>query len=100
MNWNSIKVISSYVVREFVAGGGSLRYVAEQDDDGRYWEVIGVDRDGNELPVIIGRTGLPKVLRSADAILTYHKRMQPSAREVTIQLHEVGSDTDDSDDNN
>lgn len=88
MTGNSVRVISSYVVREFIRGGGSLRYRPGRDELGRYWEVLGIDRDGNEIPVIIGRTGLPKRLRSADAVVGYHKKMFPTVREVTVLLHD------------
>ena len=100
MNWNSIKVLSSYVVRQFVAGGGSLRYRPGRDELGRYWEVVGVDRNGNEIPIIIGRTGLPKLFRSADAILTYHKKMLPKATDVIVQLHDDEDNNDQDADEN
>ena len=100
MSWNSVRVLSSYVVREFIAGGGKLRYRPGRDELGRYWEVLGVDREGNELPVIIGRTGHPKLLRSADAVVGYQAKMFPGTREVLVPVHEDENGTDqDVDDN-
>ena len=97
MSRRPVMLISSYVVRGFVTGGGSLRYHAIRDETGaKVWEVCGVDRDGNEIPVIVGRTGFPKILRSATAIVNYHKSMLPQAHEVVIPLHDDDGDVDNS----
>ena len=72
-----------------------LRYRIGKDEDGRYWEVYGVDQYDNELPVIIGRSGLPKRLRSADAVVNYHKTMFPHLEEVTLPLPEDEDPSED-----
>ena len=88
MNWNASKAISSYAVRLFVRAGGTLRYEPGKGEDGRYWKVFCVDKDGDDLPVIIARSGDPRILRSAAAVVNYHKSMFPDAKEVLVPLLE------------
>lgn len=94
-----VRVISSYAVRAFIKAGGTVRYRPARDEDGRYWEVLCVDQDGHEIPVIIARSGEPKILRSADAVVNYHKSMFPEVREVTVPLpeDELAEDDEDAD---
>ena len=84
----AVRVITSYAVRAFVKAGGTLRYRPDRDEDGRYWKVLCVDKDGTELPVIISRTGEPKILRSADAVVNYEKSMFPEIQQVVVPLPE------------
>lgn len=83
-----VRVISSYAVRAFIKAGGTVRYRPARDANGRYWEVFCVDQDGHEVPVVIARSGEPKILRSADGVVNYHKSMFPEVREVTVPLPE------------
>lgn len=80
------QVISSYAVRDFIRAGGSVKYRPGRDKTGAYWRVYCVAQDGTELPVVIARSGEPKVLRSADAVVNYQKSMFPEVREVVVPL--------------
>ncbi len=84
---NRQQLVSNYV-RSFVHNdGGSLRFVPKRDEKGRpYWEVFGVYADGSEQQIKLSGTGLPKLLKSAEAVIAYWQSIYPEATEVTIPI--------------
>jgi hypothetical protein len=89
------RVISSNAVRTFIHGGGKLRYEPVDDGGGerRRWELIAVTPEGEQLPVVVARTGEPRVFLSANAVVAYHEQMFPDAEGVFIPLKaEAASD--------
>jgi hypothetical protein len=81
------QLVSNYV-RTFVQNdGGSLRFSPRRDEKGRaYWEVFGVYPDGSEQQIKLSGTGLPKILKSAEAVIAYWQSVYPEATEVTIPI--------------
>jgi hypothetical protein len=84
MNTNR-RLVSNYV-RTFVErDGGRIRFRAKRDEKGRLiWEVLGVFPDGTEEPVTSSNTGEYKILRTADAVVTYWVGLYP--KETHLQL--------------
>jgi predicted DCC family thiol-disulfide oxidoreductase YuxK len=84
---NRQQLVTNYV-RSFVQNdGGSLRFAPKRDENGRdYWEVFGVYPDGSEQQIKLSGTGLPKILKSADAVIAYWQSIYPEATEVTIPI--------------
>jgi hypothetical protein len=81
-------VISSNGVRTFITAGGTLRYVPVEEDGVQKWALVGVTPAGEELPVILSRTGEPRMFFSANAIVTYHQSLYPDDGGVFIPYHE------------
>jgi hypothetical protein len=80
-------VISSNAVRTFITGGGKLLYLPFDDEtaDGkRRWELVAVSPEGELLPVMVARTGEPRIFRSANALAAYHEDMFPGSTGVFI----------------
>lgn len=72
------KLVSNYV-RVFVGqDGGEIRFRPRRDEAGRLcWEVLGVHPDGTPELVTSSNTGRPKILRSADAVVSYWRGLYP-----------------------
>jgi hypothetical protein len=79
------RLVSNYV-RTFVEkDGGRIRFRAKREERGRLiWEVLGIFPDGTEEPVTSSNTGEYKVLRSADAVVSYWIGLYPN--EAYLQL--------------
>lgn len=84
---NSQQLVSNYV-RTFVEeDGGSLRFVPKLDEDGRMcWELHGILPDGTERPVMLSKTGRPRIFKSSDAVIAYWLDLYPRASEITISI--------------
>lgn len=88
------RVISSNAVRTFITGGGKLLYLPFDDEtaDGkRCWELVAVSPEGDRLPVMVARTGEPRIFRSANALASYHEDMYPEATGVFIPFKTSGT---------
>lgn len=88
------RLVSNYV-RAFVEKeGGRIRFRARQDEEGRlYWEVLGVFPDGAEQPITSSNTGRLKVLRTADAVISYWLSLFPTEAYLQMPvLPEAGAD--------
>jgi hypothetical protein len=87
-------VIDSYAVRTFIKMGGTLRFVAVGEGGGRVsYTVMAVTPGGEELPIVLPKTGKPRVFRSADAAVAYHASHFPEATSITLP-HHPRSETD------
>jgi hypothetical protein len=81
------QLVSNYV-RSFVENdGGSLRFVPKLDEDGRMcWELYGVFPDGTERPVMLSKTGKPRIFKSSDAVIAYWLDLYPDAKAINIPI--------------
>lgn len=75
-------------VRQFIKGGGRLRYEPQMHpDNGKLvWVVMGVFPDQTEEPVFTTTSGEPKHFRSADAMIQYHRQMCPEEERLTVPM--------------
>ena len=77
--------LSTSRVREHVKDGGELRYAAFRAEDDRvFYTVRAVYVDGTEKQVVVGRSGEPKIFRSANAVVHFHEDVAPNARGVFV----------------
>ena len=84
---SSQQLVSNYVRFFLDKEGGAIRFVPKRDRDGRMcWEVFGIFPDGNEQQVKLSKTGHPKILKSADALVAYWQSLYPEATEVSIPI--------------
>lgn len=83
------KVIASNAVRSFVSGGGTLRFVAVEQDGAKRWAVVAVSAEGEELPVMLSHALAPKLLHSPSAVHSYHRKICPHEPAVLIPHHDV-----------
>lgn len=84
---SSQQLVSNYVRFFLEDDGGSIRFAAKRDADGRLcWEIFGVLPDGTERQVKLSKTGRPKILKSSDAVIAYWQSFYPEASEITIPL--------------
>lgn len=86
MNRNEGKVLFGNAVRYFLNAGGSLRYQPVEDETGLHWLLFGVQQDRQEIQVFIARNAEPKVFRSANAVVNYHRSMFPNDTVVAIPV--------------
>jgi hypothetical protein len=86
-------LLGSFVRALITSGSGELRYQPVDLGNGKVeWLVFVVRTDGTEMPVYIARTGEPKRLKSANAVVSYHQGHYPEATEVTIPVLPRGKD--------
>lgn len=91
-----LKVITSHSVKMFVENGGRLKFQAMEYDGASVWLVIGINKSDEELPVVLSRAGTPKILNTAAAVYSYHRRMCPDESYVIIPHHPRKFDQTDS----
>ena len=78
--------------------GAELVYKPTDVGGGKYeWTVFVRRPDGAEMQVFIGRTGQPKRLKSANAVVSYHQSLYPDATEVRIPVLPRGGEALDPD---
>ncbi len=81
------RVLTSFNLRTFIEGGGKLLFKPFVDEDGRHcWEMLGVYPDGEEKPVIEGRTGLPRIVRTPRGVVAYWRLYHPDDLIVPLQV--------------
>lgn len=81
-------VIDTHAVSTFIKMGGTLRFVAVGEGGGRVsYTVVGITPNGDELSIVLPKTGKPRVFRSADAAVAYHASHFPYADTVTLPHH-------------
>lgn len=95
------RVLLGNYVRAFIdSESGDLVYKPVEAGAGRYeWTVFVRRTDGTEMQVYISRTGEPKRLKSANALLSYHQSLYPNAAEVCVPILPRGDETLDPDGN-
>ena len=81
------KVLLSHGVRHFVDQGGTLEYELRVIDGQKCWFLYGLTETAR-LQVYLQRTGEPKILRNANAVLNYHESMCPDDGGVFITFSE------------
>lgn len=93
------RVLLGNYVRAFIdSQSGDLVYKPVEAGAGRYeWTVFVRRPDGAEMQVYISRTGEPKRLKSANALLSYHQSLYPDATEVRVPVLPRGGEASDPD---
>lgn len=72
-------------VRDEVGRGATLSYVPFTSNKGRLeWEVYITLPDGVRQPVLVSKTARPKVLKTADAVVSYHRDLFPQSDGVFV----------------
>ena len=74
-------------VREEVRNGAKISYKPFLSDKKRIeWEVYITFPDGEEQLVLVSKTAQPKTLKTADAVVSYHKDLFPQSEGVFVPL--------------
>lgn len=68
------------------SGSGDLVYKPVEAGGKLEWTVFVRRPDGAEMQVYIARTGEPKRLKSANALINYHQSHYPDATEVVVPV--------------
>ncbi len=80
------KIITSDAVSIFVERGGELIYIPRHTPTGWEWELWARREQQNEPEqVISSKTGEPRVFKSADALIRFHRRMWPEAKGLYVE---------------
>ncbi len=78
-------------VREEVSRGATLSYVPFVSDKNRLeWEVYITFPDGDRQPVLVSKTAKPKVLKTADAVVSYNRDLFPQSEGVFLPYPSLG----------
>ena len=80
------KVLLSNGLRLFIEHGGTFHYEPALVDDRMVWYLYGDHPDGYRQQVYVAQSGTPKVFKSANAIVIFHRLHFPDATEVTIPV--------------
>ena len=72
-------------VREEIGRGAKLSYKPFVSSKNRLeWEVHIVFPDGHEQPVLVSGTAMQKILKSADAVVSYNRDLYPKSEGVFV----------------
>ena len=72
-------------VREEVGRGATLSYVPFVSNKDRLeWEVYITLPEGVRQPVLVSKTAKPKILKTADAVISYHRDLFPHSEGVFV----------------
>lgn len=87
------RVLLGNFVRALIASGsGDLLYKPIDVGGKLEWNVYVRRPDGTEMQVYIARTGEPKRLKSANALINYHQGHYPDATEVVVPVLPLDAD--------
>lgn len=82
-------------VREEVGKGATVAYEPVLSNwDKIVWEVHIIFPDGDRQPVLVSKTAEQKVLKTADAVVSYNRNLFPHSDSVLLRYPALGS-TDD-----
>lgn len=85
------QILTSSGLRNFISGGGRLRFKPIEGERGTiWWEMYGVFEDGAELPVYDIRYGTPRVVKTVRGLVQTARLYHPDLTEITVPVFPDG----------